>query len=77
MLVRIVSKWALKVTMLNTERQFCPRCYAGLGATIQVSKTKPLVSVEYSGPELSYLYVCCGDKIFRRKTKSHGLLYFK
>jgi len=40
-------------------------------------QAKPLVSVEYSGPELSYLYVCCGDKIFRRKTKTRGFLYFK
>ncbi len=40
-------------------------------------QSKPLVSVEFSGPQLSYVYVCCGDKIYRRKTKTHGMLYFK
>ena len=48
-----------------------------LSGVIVSPQTKPLVSVEYSGPQLSYLYVCCGDKIYRRKTKTHGLLYFK
>lgn len=48
-----------------------------LCGVIASPQAKPLVSVEYSGPELSYLYVCCGDKIFRRKTKTHGTLYFK
>ena len=38
-------------------------------------QAKPLVSVEFSGPELSYLYVCCGDKIYRRKTKTNGMLF--
>jgi len=48
-----------------------------LCGVIQAPQAKPLVSVEFSGPDLSYLYVCCGDKIYRRKTKVHGVLYFK
>ena len=48
-----------------------------LCGVIASPQAKPLVSVEFSGPELSQLYVCCGDKIYRRNTKSHGLLYFK
>ena len=48
-----------------------------MGGVILPPQAKPLVSVEFSGPELSYLYVCCGDKIYRRKTKSKGVLYFQ
>lgn len=48
-----------------------------LCGVITSPQAKPLVSVEFSGPELSQLYVCCGDKIYRRKTKTHGVLYFK
>jgi len=48
-----------------------------MGGVILSPQAKPLVSVEFSGPDLSYLYVCCGDKIYRRKTKSHGVLYFR
>ncbi len=47
-----------------------------LCGVIASPQAKPLVSVEFSGPELSYVYVCCGDKIFRRKTKTRGLLCF-
>lgn len=45
-----------------------------MGGVILAPQAKPLVSVEFSGPELSYIYVCCGDKIYRRKTKTHGIL---
>lgn len=48
-----------------------------MGGVILAPQSKPLVSVEFSGPDLSYLYVCCGDKIYRRKTKSHGMLSFQ
>lgn len=34
-----------------------------------------VVSVEFAGPDLAYLYVAAGDKIFRRKTRSQGLLF--
>ncbi len=35
------------------------------------------VSVAFAGPDLSYLYVANGDKIYRRKTKTRGILYFQ
>ncbi len=43
-----------------------------LSGVIATPQAQPMVSVEFSGPELRYLYVCNGDKIFRRKTKSQG-----
>jgi gluconolactonase len=48
-----------------------------MAGVILAPQSKPLVSVEFSGPELSYLYVCCGDKIFRRKTQTQGVLAIK
>jgi len=46
-----------------------------MGGVILKPQNKPLVSVVFAGPKLSYLYVCCGDKIYRRKTKSRGVLF--
>ncbi|MFT5466297.1 MAG: gluconolactonase [Verrucomicrobiales bacterium] len=34
-----------------------------------------VVSCEFGGPNLEYLYVAGADKIFRRKTKSKGVLF--
>ena len=48
-----------------------------MGGVILAPQARQLVSVEFSGPELSYLYVCNGDKIYRRRTKSRGVLYFE
>ena len=36
-----------------------------------------LVSVCFAGPDHSYLYVANGGKIFRRKTKTSGALFFQ
>ncbi len=36
-----------------------------------------LVSVAFAGPDHAYLYVACGQQIFRRKTKTHGALFFQ
>jgi gluconolactonase len=47
-----------------------------MGGVILKPQDKPLVSVSFAGPELGYLYVCCGDKVYRRKTKSRGVLFF-
>jgi enterochelin esterase family protein len=33
---------------------------------------KTAVSVAFAGADRAYLYLCAGDKIFRRKTKTHG-----
>ncbi len=48
-----------------------------LGGVIARPQNKPLVSVAFAGPNLEYLYVACGDKIFRRKTKARGALFFQ
>ena len=32
----------------------------------------PLVSAGFGGKDLDTLYVACGDKLYRRKTKTHG-----
>ncbi|NNE92745.1 MAG: hypothetical protein HKN23_13950 [Verrucomicrobiales bacterium] len=36
-----------------------------------------LVSVCFAGPNHEFLYVACGDKVFRRKTKTRGALFFQ
>jgi gluconolactonase len=38
---------------------------------------KPMVSVCFAGEGLRWLYVCCGDKIYRRETRSPGLIFAK
>ncbi len=40
-------------------------------------QNKGLVSVALDGPNIEYLYVCCSDKIYRRKTKAKGILFSK
>src|SRR5439155_8167637 len=36
---------------------------------------KRVTSVSFAGPNLEYLYVTSGDKIFRRKTQAKGVLF--
>jgi gluconolactonase len=48
-----------------------------MGGVILKPQNGPMVSATFAGPGLAYLYVCSGDKIFRRKTKSHGILSFQ
>jgi gluconolactonase len=36
-----------------------------------------LSNATFGGPDLSYLYVTCGDKVFRRKTRTMGVLPWK
>lgn len=38
---------------------------------------KGCVSVGFAGPGHGYLYACASDKIFRRKTKTSGALFFR
>ncbi|QDU96332.1 SMP-30/gluconolactonase/LRE family protein [Lignipirellula cremea] len=47
-----------------------------MGGVIRKPQDQPLVSVAFAGPKLSWLYVACGDTIFRRKTRTQGVLYF-
>lgn len=44
---------------------------------ISKPQNKGLVSVALAGPNLEYLYVACSDKIYRRKTKAKGVLFFQ
>ena len=44
-----------------------------LGGVISKPQSKPLSNVTFAGPKFDYLYVTCGDKIYRRKTKAHGM----
>jgi len=44
-----------------------------LGGVIAKPQNKFLSNAAFAGPELDYLYVTCADKVFRRKTKAHGL----
>ena len=48
-----------------------------MGGVIAAPTDKPIVSVEFAGPDLSYLYVAAGEEIYRRKTQTHGVLSFK
>jgi len=48
-----------------------------LGGVISKPQKKFLSNATFAGPNLEYLYVTCADKIYRRKTKAHGVLFFK
>ena len=43
-----------------------------MGGVIHAPSNKPVVSIEFAGEHLSYMYVAAGDKIYRRKTKTTG-----
>jgi len=48
-----------------------------MGGVILNPWKKAVNSIVFAGPNLSYMYICAKDSIFRRKTKSEGLLFFK
>ena len=48
-----------------------------LGGVIARPQNKGTVSVAFAGPNLEYLYVCSSDRIYRRKTKVKGILFFQ
>jgi len=48
-----------------------------LGGVIARPQNKATVSVAFAGPNLEYLYAACSDKVYRRKTKAHGALFFQ
>ena len=48
-----------------------------MGGVIAKPQNAGLVSATFAGPGLNYLYVACGDKVFRRKTKPKGVLFFQ
>lgn len=47
-----------------------------MGGVILKPQQKHLSNATFAGPDLSYLYVTCSDKVFRRKTKTHGVSNF-
>ena len=48
-----------------------------MGGVILNPWGKPVNSVVFAGPEFNYMYICAKDAIYRRKTKSTGLCFFK
>jgi len=48
-----------------------------LGGVILKPQNKFLSNVTFAGPNLEYLYVTCADKVYRRKTKAHGVVFYK
>jgi len=48
-----------------------------LGGVIARPQNKGTVSVTFAGANLDYLYACSSDKIYRRKTRATGVLFFQ
>ncbi len=49
---------------------------AALGI-IERPQAKPAVNVAFGGPDMSVLFVCNADKVFKRKTKTKGMVFYK
>ena len=48
-----------------------------IGGIIAKPTTKGCVSIGFAGAGHEYLYACASDKLFRRKTKTKGALFFQ
>jgi len=48
-----------------------------LSGVIARPHNKGTVSVAFAGPGLEYLYACSSDKVYRRKIKAKGALFFQ
>jgi enterochelin esterase family protein len=48
-----------------------------LGGVISKPQNKATVSATFAGPNLEYLYAASSDKIYRRKMKTRGVLFFQ
>ena len=48
-----------------------------MGGVIAKPQDAFLVSACFAGKDHAYLHVACGDKVYRRKTKTHGALFFQ
>ena len=44
---------------------------------IERPQPKPAVNVAFGGPDMSTLFVCNADKVFKRKTKTKGMVFYK
>jgi gluconolactonase len=56
--------------------QFCDQA-GRVNGIINKPQRMWLSNVAFGGPDLSDLYVTCGDKVYRRKTKTKGVLSWK
>ncbi len=66
----------LYVTTASGVQMFDPTGRLG-GTILKPQPNKPLSNVCFGGPGLSDLYVTNGDKVYRRKTKTAGVVYGK
>ena len=48
-----------------------------MGGVIAKPQDANMVSVCFAGPNHEYLHVACADKVYRRKTKTRGALFFQ
>ncbi|MGY8640408.1 MAG: SMP-30/gluconolactonase/LRE family protein [Verrucomicrobiales bacterium] len=48
-----------------------------MGGVIAKPKDGSIVSVCFAGPGHEYLYLACGDTVYRRKTQTKGALFFQ
>ena len=48
-----------------------------LGGVIAKPQNKFLSNATFAGSNLEYLYVTCQDKVFRRKTKARGVIFYR
>lgn len=48
-----------------------------LGGIIHKPQNAFLSNITFGGSRREWLYVTCSDKVYRRKTKSHGVLYLE
>jgi gluconolactonase len=48
-----------------------------MGGVIARPQNKGTVSLAFAGAGLEYLYACSSDKVFRRKTRTQGVLFFQ
>ena len=48
-----------------------------MGGVIAKPQDANLVSACFAGKDHAYLHVACGDKVYRRLTKTHGALFFQ
>jgi gluconolactonase len=56
--------------------QFCDQA-GRVNGIISKPQKAWLSNATFGGPDLTWLYVTCGDKVYRRKTKTQGLLSWK
>ncbi|HTI71414.1 MAG TPA: SMP-30/gluconolactonase/LRE family protein [Candidatus Limnocylindria bacterium] len=56
--------------------QFCDQA-GRVNGIIRKPQRQWLANVAFGGPQLDELYATCGDKVFKRKTKVHGVLSFQ